>query len=403
MKILVLTNLYPPHVLGGYEILCEQVCGLLEQSGHSLYVLTSDHGLTAAPSGVEMHGNTSVERSLKLYIPFDKPAERCRNERATLGKQNYARTAAVISEFKPDLIFVWSMLRVTIAPARAAEASRLPVVYTFNDENICSYQAAKFEASPRKVAAWLLDAVMHDITLAGLKFPNSTCISQKLKDNLLAKGLPIQNSRVIYQGIPIERFPLKESPGEIAAGSVPRLLYAGQLHHYKGVHTILEAAKLLSEREIRFSVDIAGDGPKEYKADLQRLAADCGVPVNFLGKQGHDTMPALYRDHDIFLFPSIWPEPFGLIHLEAMASGLPVISTAGGGQGEFLKDGINSLVFKESDAGGLAGAILRLIENPELRRNIALQGRKTVEQEFTLQGYVSRLNGFLQETAGGKQ
>ena len=402
MRILVLTNLYPPHVLGGYEILCEQVCGLLEQSGHTLYVLTSDHGVTAPEPAIERAGNTSVERSLKLYIPFDRPAERCRQERATLGKQNYARTSAVISEFKPDLIFVWSMLRVTIAPARAAEASRLPVVYTFNDENICSYQAAKFEASPRKAVAWLLDAALKDITLEGIKFPASTCISQKLKDNLLARGLPIQNSRVIYQGIPIERFPIKQRPGEFETNTPPRLLYAGQLHDYKGVHTILEAAKLLSERDVRFSVDIAGDGPKEYKADLQRLAAACGAPVNFLGKQGHESMPALYREHDIFLFPSIWPEPFGLTHLEAMASGLPVISTAGGGQGEFLKDGINSLVFKESDAGELAGAILRLIENPELRRNIALQGRKTVEDEFTLQGYVARLNSFLQESAGGK-
>jgi len=180
-------------------------------------------------------------------------------------------------------------------------------------------------------------------------------------------------------------------------------LYAGQLHHYKGVHTILEAAKTLRERGVAFTIDLAGDGPEPYQAELKRVADASGATVRFLGKQGHESMPALYRDHDIFLFPSIWPEPFGLTHLEAMASGLPVISTAGGGQGEFLKDGENALVFKEADSDGLAAAILRLIESPELRQEIALEGRRTVEQQFSLSGYVANLESFLKSAAGGKQ
>ncbi len=403
MKILVLTNLYPPHVLGGYEILCEQVCRLLQESGHTLHVLTSDHGLAPTEPKQEVANGISIDRALTLYVPFDKPAERCRQERSVLGKQNTKATQDAIRGFQPDVIFVWSMLRVTIAPAKAAEASGIPTVYTFNDENICSYQAAKFELSPRKAAAWLLDATMRQITLDGLRFPISTCISQRLKDNLLERGLPIQNSRVIYQGIPIERFPLKAEPGVIPPGQPARLLYAGQLHHYKGVHTILEAAKTLCERGVEFSIDLAGDGPAPYKAELKREADASGATVRFLGKQGHEAMPALYREHDIFLFPSIWPEPFGLTHLEAMASGLPVVSTAGGGQGEFLRDGENALVFKEADSDGLAAAILRLIENPDLRLKIALEGRRTVEQQFTLSDYVARLDGFLKEATGGRQ
>ena len=88
------------------------------------------------------------------------------------------------------------------------------------------------------------------------------------------------------------------------------------------------------------------------------------------------------------VFPSIWSEPFGLTHLEAMASGVPVVSTANGGQGEFLRDGVNALVFEPEDAEGLACRLASLIVDDSLRRRIALGGRRLVEREFTLTRYV---------------
>lgn len=76
--------------------------------------------------------------------------------------------------------------------------------------------------------------------------------------------------------------------------------------------------------------------------------------VECLGKVPHDRVSALYRSHDLFVFPSIWQEPFGLTPLEAMASGIPVISTVNGGHGEFVQHKINAFVFKEGDADMLA-------------------------------------------------
>jgi glycosyltransferase involved in cell wall biosynthesis len=200
---------------------------------------------------------------------------------------------------------------------------------------------------------------------------------------------------VIYQGIPIERFPLKPRPGEIHRP--PRLLYAGQLHAYKGVHTLIEAAQLMAANDLPVKVSIAGEGPEAYQATLRQLAVSGPAEIEFIGKRAHTEMPALYRDHDILVFPSIWPEPFGLTHLEAMASGTPVISTANGGQGEFLRHEENALVFLEERADLLAGCIARLMRDPLLARHIACQGRETVEEQFTLSGYVARLDAFLQQ------
>jgi glycosyltransferase involved in cell wall biosynthesis len=106
-----------------------------------------------------------------------------------------------------------------------------------------------------------------------------------------------------------------------------------------------------------------------------------------------------YREHDGLVFPSSWEEPFGLTHLEAMASGIPVLSTTNGGQGEFLRDGDNCLTFEPEDAVGLASRIGQLQSSPDLARRLARAGRRTVERSFSLEGYIQRIQSFLQGVA----
>jgi spore coat protein SA len=112
----------------------------------------------------------------------------------------------------------------------------------------------------------------------------------------------------------------------------------------------------------------------------------------------HNELPALYRNNDIFLFTSTWREPFGLTHLEAMASGTPVVSTRDGGHGEFLRHMENSLVFEKENAAELADRILSLVRDGELRKRLAVAGRHEVEEHFTMSRYVNDLELFLQNT-----
>jgi glycosyltransferase involved in cell wall biosynthesis len=112
-------------------------------------------------------------------------------------------------------------------------------------------------------------------------------------------------------------------------------------------------------------------------------------------------MPGLYRTHDVLAFTSTWKEPFGLTHLEAMASGTPVVSTTVGGQGEFLRDGENALTVPAGDSGALADSLERIVRDDALRRRLAFQGRKTVEQRFTLSRYVDELDAWLTHASQG--
>lgn len=404
MNILIVSNLYPPHVLGGYEILCGQVCDALAGRGHTLSVLTTDHGLTPGAEKRGKVGDVEVDRSLSLYLPFDRPAALMRSVRRTVGRSNARLTARTIDRLRPDIVFIWSQLRLTLGPARAVEASGRPVCYTLNDDHLKGYLPARFSPSPRGALRWAADRFLYaETTLRGVKLARTTSISKRLRDNLTGQGVDVGDCRVIYQGIPVEKFPRKDAPG--SPHSPLRLLYVGQLHDYKGVHTLVEAAHALAgpDHGLAVKLTVVGAGNHGYEDRLHALAAAGPAEVNFRGRVDHHLLPGLYREHDIFVFPSIWPEPFGLTHLEAMASGLTVVSTAGGGQGEFLEDGVNSLVFTEDDPAGLTDRLARLAADPELSLSLALAGREVAVGRFSVERYVTDLEAWLTEIAGVEQ
>ena len=395
MRILIISNLFPPHVLGGCEILCGQICDALRVRGHEISVLTSDHGasaveLAAAPA--------KVHRRLRLYKDFDAPGRLHRARRWAVGRESYRIARELIASEQPEVIFIWNLLRLTVGPARAAHDSGVPTAYTFNDENIASYLPVPLSLSPRRIAGWALDhSLLADNTLRGLDFAWSTCISAQLKSKLLAARVPVQAARVIYQGIPVARFPVKE-PRPFSCPA--KILFAGQLVPSKGIATLIEAAHRL-ERELPGSAElfIGGGGIPALESALREQAAAGPARVQFLGRIPHEAMPALYRAHDIFVFPSLGPEAFGLTHLESMASGTPVASTATGGQGEFLLDEQNALVFAPGDAVGLAAKLARLIREPALGQRLAGTARSLVEKQFTLERYAAELEELLADAS----
>ncbi len=397
MKVLIISNLFPPHVLGGYEILCGQICDELTYRGCDVRVLTSRHGMLP---GQECDGLSGVFHYLQLYQPFDRYASLMRCRRVLTSRANYDITRTVLQRLSPDVIFIWSQLRLTLGAARAAQQSGVPVVYAFNDEHIAGYVPARFHLTPKGMLRYVADRwVYPQITLKGVHLDRSTCISQLLKDNLLAGGVPCQSSRVIYQGIAIRQFPPKADPGSIAQPA--RVLYAGQLHPYKGVHTLIEAVNRLTRDDAtpRLRLTIVGSGPSEYVDRLKHLIGAGDGDIRIIGRLPHSDLPEVYRSHDIFVFPSIWAEPFGLTHLEAMASGTPVITTTTGGHAEFIVDGENALTFDPEDVTGLAGQIVRLIGQPELAAQLATTARQLVEDKFTLSRYAADLEALLQEAA----
>jgi glycogen(starch) synthase len=379
VRILIVSNLYPPEIQGGYEILCAQVVNWLRARNHVVVVLTSTGGSE----------NSSELRLLRLTNPFPAPARRGRLHLRKLQQFNQSATAGAIAQVGPELIFMWSQLRLGSGPARAAEASGIPVVYTWNDDHVLGLAPVPWGLEPRRMIGALSDRTWaRAATWSGLKFRRALTISQKLREILQRGGYP-GDLKVLYQGIRLEDFACKENMGSV--GSPGRLLYVGQLHDYKGVHTLLEALPHCPD----WNLTIVGTGNPVYVERLKQLALPLGERVCFLGRLPHSQLSQIYQEHDAFVFPSLWDEPYGLTHLEAMASGLPLVATLHGGHGEHLRDGINCLGFHKGSAEELARALQRIQSDPALARRLAQQGRELVVQELNFERYAQELEELL--------
>ncbi len=399
LKILVVSNLFPPAALGGYERRCRMVCqGLLER-GHEVCVLT-----TPPPDGFRPLEEEfpRVDRSLALFLPFDRPIQGARRWRRWRGtRRNRRRTHAVLREWRPDLVFVWSQLRLSLGAARAAQEAGIPVLYSFGDDHLASYRPVPFGLAPKRLAGFLADRFLFPgATLPGLRLENALFISGTNRDHLKEAGIEFTHSTVLHRAVDLRGFPLKDRPGEIRKPA--RILFLGQLHDYKGAHTLLEAAGILEKEDGPGLLDITlvGTGDPNYRARLESLAASLSSPVTFRGGVPHAKVAGIFREHDIFVFSTVIPEAFGGVLLEAMASGTAVVATAHGGAGEFLADGENCLVFEPGDSRGLAERIHLLIRDPDRARELARNARRMVEEHFALEPYIEKIESLLREVAG---
>jgi glycosyltransferase involved in cell wall biosynthesis len=170
-------------------------------------------------------------------------------------------------------------------------------------------------------------------------------------------------------------------PGD--AASPPRLLYHGRVDRRKGVLDFLDALALLRERSVPFAATVSGIGP-DVEASRDK-AAELGFSedaVRFTGYADYERAPDLYRQADVFVSPT-YAEGFSNTILEAMAAGLPVVSTDTVGVADCLRDGENGLLVQPGDVPALADALARIVEDEPLRRRIAATGLEECRRVYS--------------------
>ena len=404
MRILFLSNFFPPARPGGYTQWCHEVAVRLAEQSHTIGVLTSRYELGKAPAAEQnVYRLLHLEGDLAYYQPLHF-FTRWKKEH----RENLAFLEFTIKEFVPDLIFVWGMWSLSKAlPARAEQLLPGRVVYYLSDywpsarDMHSTYWQSPARSTSMQVPKWVLSrAALSILTQEGqpdLKFEHVICVSTRVRDLLVDAGLPIEHARIIHGGTDIERFPhVRER--EYLSGNL-KLLYAGQLVRHKGVHTAIEAmARLVNKRRInQTTLTLVGSGHPDYEAFLRQLVKKENLQdiVIFHEPVPKDKMPALLQEFDVLIFPSIYEEPLARMTQEAMASGLVVIGTTTGGTQEILRDGETGLTFAPEDADGLAEQIARLTIDPELCGRFAHAGRQIVLANFTLDKMVKEIEAFL--------
>jgi glycosyltransferase involved in cell wall biosynthesis len=171
----------------------------------------------------------------------------------------------------------------------------------------------------------------------------------------------------------------------------PIIPYIGQLTVRKCYDMVIEAMPAVVARFPAASFVFVTHNP-EQRANLQRMAADRGVAANlhFLGTISEEEKLALLRASDVLPFPSRY-EGFGLPLLEAMAAGVPVISTDIPVVDEIVRDGENGLLIPYDDSAALARAILSVLDDPALRARLAAGGRRSLAERFDPQTLIERV------------
>jgi rhamnosyl/mannosyltransferase len=184
-------------------------------------------------------------------------------------------------------------------------------------------------------------------------------------------------------GIDADRF-ARADPRRVAAirarYDAPLALFVGRLRYYKGLHVLLDAMP-----SVRGELLIGGGGPERERLERQAMQLGIAERVHFLGDIPDDELPTLFHAADVFVMPAhLRAEALGLAQIEALASGLPCISTELGTGTSFVnRHGETGLVVSPADAPALAAALNTLLANPELRRRFGAAGRRRVAALFT--------------------
>jgi len=404
MRILFLSNFFPPARPGGYTQWCHEVTQRLAGRGHTIGVLTSCYEREKAPAEEQnIYRLLHLEGDLAYYQPLHFFTRWKKQHR-----ENFVFLERTVKDFAPDLIFVWGMWALSKAlPALAEQLLPGRVVYYLSDywpsalDMHTTYWKSPAQRWPMQVPKRVLGKVaMSMLAKEGqpnLKLEQVICVSARVRDLLVQAGLPMQHARIIYGGTDVERFLSVRNRDYLSEHL--KLLYAGQLVRHKGVHTAIEAmARLANKQKInQITLTLVGSGHPDYEAFLRDLVERERLHdfVTFHKPVSKEEMPAILRQFDVLIFPSIYEEPLARITQEAMASSLVVVGTTTGGTKEILRDGETGLTFAPEDAEGLVEQLIRLINCTVVRYRLAQAGRQTVLENFTLGNMVKEIVAYL--------
>lgn len=388
MRLLAITNLYPPQELGGYgRSIADFVWGL-QQLDHVVHVVSSDApylGPTAStgPSG------ESVDRSLQLkgsyaggVRPIQDPATR-----AQIDAANQACLQRWLAQDPWDGVLVGNLDLLGPELLNPLLASGIPIQHHVGFVNPPYHPSAY----PRQGRYKLVAA------------------SHAVRRSLIQAGLPLEPDAVVYPGARIELF------GEAATG-MPRPLpadgsparplkvcFAGLLMASKGAHTVVEALIQLKRRGIHAQATMAG-APFQagYQQQLEQLLeqANLGGSVQFVGQLERPALARMFALHHVGIFPSIHPEAFGIVAAEMLASGLVLISSGVGGAAEVLEPGESGVLFEPGNAASLAQRLEQLVHAPAQALQLAATGAQHGRQRFNVLASARQLSeGFRPRSA----
>jgi glycogen(starch) synthase len=208
-----------------------------------------------------------------------------------------------------------------------------------------------------------------------------------LEDVARKNRIPPEAFTVIPGAVDVSRFTPSKESGEVGERD-PILLFHGRMDARKGVFDLLRAAEMLGSRPFRLV--FSGIGPDSSRLAEAVASSPISHRIELRGYVDYWSAPDVYRAADIFVSPT-YSEGFSNTILEAMATGLPIVTTAAVGVIDCIRDGENGLIVPVRDASSLAGAVARLLDDPQLARRLGAAALAEVGERYTWNNVTSRI------------
>jgi len=362
LKILVISNLFPPQVIGGYERAIADYARRLHCRGHQVLVLTTNvEGLITSYSQSEPEP-MPVKRCLSLWGSLTEPGFPMYPQpyATAIAIQNYQVLEQEIKLFQPDVCLVGNIDYLGQTVLEQVLAHSIPVAH------------------------YIMNAVPGypvDLTPQSPLYKYIT-VSNWVKGSLTSKGYPTATAKTIYPGVAVDKFHQPQIP----AHNQLRIAYAGLVMPFKGTDVLIEALYLLHQEGIDFMATIAGGGhTPEFRESLEDFLTTEGLgeKVKFTGLLNQQELIELYQNHNVWVLPSRFDEPFSIGLIEAMVAGLTIIASNTGGSPEAIDHQENGLIFESENPLDLAENISFLALHPEQWQSMTYQGQQRALTEFS--------------------
>lgn len=396
MRICMVSNLYPPYVLGGAELYVQQIAKKLSAKHDISIITTAPFGTdNASVSNLEVKGKETIYRfyPLNLYSAYNyalkptfiKPIWHLFD---VWNPHVYIFVKEVLKREMPEVVHVHNFKGMSASVFSAANDLGIPIIHTVHDYDlICpkTTMLTRTNAScvtPHslcRIYRWLSKRIALTAVIAPSDFMLKTLSSYGMFPDVPKIMLPLG----IEECEPVAR---------VGKGTFD-ILYVGRLGKHKGVDTLIEAVKGLDLRNAR--LHIVGQGSDRKR--LERVAHDDSRIIIY-GFLAPDKLRKLYSIADVAVVPSIYNEPFGLVIPEYFWHGIPVLGSRAGAIPELINDGFNGFLFPPGDVEALKVLLETLSSDSKLLGELNENARRSAAA-FDMSVHLRKLEEIYERVA----
>jgi glycosyltransferase involved in cell wall biosynthesis len=375
MKILIISNIFPPGFIGGYEMAALDVAQGLRDRGNDIYILTSDYFLDDQEELVSLNVSRSLNCNLVTHekIPLDSIQFRYYNF------HNIRTIGSAIRRIQPDVVLAFNLIGLgAFSILQYLQSIQMPtILYLMDNVFVSSDSNSNIQSK-------------YELLFGKVLFNNSTRIIS-MSQNLLNEindQLNATLDNVTFIPGWVDFTSQEAAPVYARENKKTRFVFCSRIAPHKGIDIVVEASEILVRRGLtQFSVDLYGLG--EVSPLLQRIKAkNLDEYIKYQGSFSKKEFLSVFSRYDALVFPTWEREPFGFVVSEAASAGCLPIITAGIGASEWFLDGYDCLkIFRDVDS--LVGAMsqVMLIADEELlsfRKNAMKSARKNFAFEHWL-------------------